>query len=75
MKHTPADLDVVEVIADLPCGIVEGARGTVVDVRPGEYTVEFLDSDGYTIGLFEIAEEHLEVVVPHLGHAMTAREE
>lgn len=75
MKCKPADLDVVEVTADLPCGIVEGARGTIVDVRRGEYTVEFLDHDGYTIGLFEIAEEHLEVVVPYVSHVMTAREE
>lgn len=75
MKRKPADLDVVEVTSDLPCGIIEGARGTIVDVRQGEYTVEFLDHDGYTIGLFEISEGDLEVVVPYTRHAMTAREE
>lgn len=75
MKRKPADLDVVEVTSDLPCGVVAGARGTIVDVRPGEYTVEFLDRDGYTIGLFEIPESDLEIVVPYVSHAVTACEE
>mgnify|MGYP001081103951 CR=1 FL=1 len=75
MKRKPAELDVVEVTADLPCGIIEGARGTIVDVRSDEYTVEFLDHDGYTIGLFEIPASDLEVVVPYVSQAMGAREE
>ncbi len=75
MKRKPAELDVIEVTTDLACRIVEGARGTIVDVRSDEYTVEFLDRDGYTIGLFEIAASDLEVVVPYVSQAMTAREE
>lgn len=67
MKPRIAELDVVEVTADLPEGLVEGARGTCVALHHGTCTVEFLDPDGYTIGLFEIPAEHLEVV-EHAGH-------
>ncbi len=75
MSRVPEELDVVEVTADQPSGVVEGARGAVVAVHAGECTVEFLDAQGFTIGLFEIATGDLEVVVPYTRHAMTAREE
>ncbi|MDF1543153.1 MAG: DUF4926 domain-containing protein [Anaerosomatales bacterium] len=75
MTTTPRELDVVEVTTDQPSGLVEGARGAVVAVRTRECTVEFIDADGFTVGLFEIPTSDLEVVVPYVGHAMTAREE
>jgi hypothetical protein len=62
-----AELDVVEVTADLPQGLVEGARGTVVAVHEDSCTVEFVGNDGYTLGLFEIAKRDL-AVVQHAGY-------
>lgn len=56
------ELDVVEVTSDQPGGLVQGARGTVVAVHQGSCTIEFVDADGYTIGLFELPAGDLEVV-------------
>jgi sugar lactone lactonase YvrE len=57
-----SELDVVEITDDLPEGFVEGARGTVVAVHGETSTVEFLDQDGHTIGLFELPVASLDVV-------------
>ncbi|MFA5844184.1 MAG: DUF4926 domain-containing protein [Coriobacteriia bacterium] len=62
VKRKIVELDVVEITSDLPQGFVEGARGTVVAVHGDGCTVEFLDPDGYTIGLFEIPMVDLEVI-------------
>lgn len=56
------ELDVVEVVADLPEGFVEGARGAVVAVHEDTCTVEFVDAEGFTIGLFELPKDKLHVV-------------
>jgi len=74
MKRSPIELDYVEVTSDLPEGLVEGARGTVVAVHRDSCSVEFVDADGYTIGLFEIPASRLEVVEP-ASRASVARED
>ena len=61
------ELDVVEVTSDLPQGLIEGARGTVVAVHTDSCTVEFVGGDGYTLGLFEINKHDL-AVVQHAGY-------
>lgn len=66
VKRKIVELDVVEITSDLPQGFVEGARGTVVAVHGDGCTVEFLDPDGYTIGLFEIPMVDLKVI-EHAG--------
>ena len=75
MTQTFAELDPVEVTSDQQSGLVEGARGTVVAVSGDVCTVEFLDSVGYTIGLFEIPSGDLQLV-QHIGaNASIARED
>ena len=75
MTPTFAELDTVEVIADQDTGLVEGARGTVVALSGDTCTVEFLDSAGYTIGLFEIPASDLRVVPRNHAGASVARED
>lgn len=70
-----SELDVVEVQKDQPSGIAEGAKGTVVDLRVDAATVEFLDRDGYTIGMFEIPLVDLQLVWRYGDRASLAREE
>jgi hypothetical protein len=70
-----AELDVVEVTSDLPLGLVEGARGTVMAINGDNCTVEFLDCDGYTIGLFEISAGDLEIISSYPASASVARED
>ena len=74
MTRALVELDVVEVMADQESGIVEGARGVVVAVTGDTCTVEFVDSAGYTIGLFEIPRGDLRPVPTNLGMSV-AREE
>lgn len=70
-----AELDMVELTSDQPEGLVEGARGTVVALHTDSCTVEFVGSDGFTVGLFEIPKQFL-VVVEHAGYgASVGREE
>jgi len=56
------ELDLVEVTEDLPNGIVEGAQGVAVGIQSDTCTVEFIDGQGYTIGLIDIPKGFLEVV-------------
>ena len=54
MQNTPVKLpDVVALLGDKPEeGLVAGRVGTVVEVlAPGVFEVEFLDSNGRTVGL------------------------
>lgn len=54
MQDTPVKLlDVVALLGDKPEeGLVAGQVGTVVEVlAPGVFEVEFLDSQGRTVGL------------------------
>jgi hypothetical protein len=74
-RESIIDLDYIEVTKDQDSGVVEGARGTVVDARGEWCTVEFLDPDGYTVGLFEILAADLEVLEHFGAHASVAREE
>jgi hypothetical protein len=61
MQNTPVKLlDVVALLVDKPEGLVAGQVGTVVEVlAPGVFEVEFLDSDGRTVGLVELRREDL----------------
>jgi len=62
MQNTPVKLlDVVALLGDKPeHGLVAGQVGTVVEVlAPGVFEVEFLDSQGRTIGLTELRREEL----------------
>jgi Domain of unknown function (DUF4926) len=57
MQDTPVKLlDVVALLGDKPEeGLVAGQVGTVVEVlAPGVFEVEFLDSQGRTVGLAEL---------------------
>lgn len=76
-EMTPAfaELDIVEVAADQDSGLVEGAHGTVVALSGDVCTVEFLDSAGYTIGLFEIPASDLRLVPHNHARASLARED
>ncbi len=69
------ELDVVQLTADQPSGLVEGARGAVVSVYEGGCTVEFTDADGFTMGLFEIPTSDLRVVEYLRPRDSVAREE
>jgi hypothetical protein len=75
VKQTIAELDVVEVVSDMPGGLVGGARGTVVALHGDMCTVEFLDPEGYTVGLFEIPAGNLEVVWRYESRTFVARED
>ncbi len=75
MTRPIAELDIVEVAADTSEGFVSGARGTVVAVHDGSCTVEFLDPDGYTIGLFEFRTANLERVDPRAFADIQVRED
>jgi hypothetical protein len=71
-----SDLDVVTVTADQPCGLVEGAKGTVVDIHTTFATLELIDSrDGSTIGLFEVPLSDLRRGEPWVAGANLARED
>jgi hypothetical protein len=62
MQNTPVKLlDVVALLGDKPEeGLVAGQVGTVVEVpAPGVFEVEFLDSQGRTVGLAELRREEL----------------
>ena len=62
MQNTPVKLlDVVAVLGDKPeQGLVAGQVGTVVEVlAPGVFEVEFLNSNGRTVGLAELRREEL----------------
>ena len=62
MQNTPVKLlDVVALLGDKPEeGLVAGQVGTVVEVfAPGVFEVEFLDSQGRTMGLAELRREEL----------------
>jgi hypothetical protein len=62
MQNTPVKLlDVVALLGDKPEeDLVAGQVGTVVDVlAPGVFEVEFLDSQGRTVGLAELRREEL----------------
>jgi hypothetical protein len=62
MQNTPVKLlDVVALLGDKPeAGLVAGQVGTVVEVlAPGVFEVEFLDSNGRTVGLAELRREEL----------------
>lgn len=74
MPRLGGELDVVEVTADQEQGLVEGARGTVVAVHTTSCTVEFIGSDGFTVGLFEIAKQDL-AVVEHAGYGASVGRE
>jgi len=75
MTRAIAGLDVVEVTSDQDSGLVEGARGTVVAVSGDACTVEFMDSTGYTIGLFEIPASDLQLIPRSHAGASVARED
>jgi hypothetical protein len=76
MRQEISDLDVVEVTIDQPCGLVEGARGTVVDIHTTFATLELIDSrDGSTIGLFEVPLADLRRVWSVTNGANVARED
>jgi hypothetical protein len=75
MNRTISDLDLVEVTVDQPCGLVEGARGVVVDIHTSFATLEFLDGIGYTIGLFEVPLSDIRRVEPLVSDANVARED
>ena len=75
MKQEISELDYVEVGKDQPEGLVEGARGTAVSVHSDFCLVEFVDSDGYTIGLFDVPTADLRLVQPVMPGASVAREE
>jgi hypothetical protein len=75
MKRAIKDLDLVELTEDLPSGLVGGARGVVVAMHGDTCTVEYLDVDGLTIGLFEIPLSKLEVADPLPFGAAVARED
>jgi len=62
MQDTPLKLlDVVALLGDKPEeGLVAGQVGTVVEVlAPRVFEVEFLDSQGRTVGLAELKREEL----------------
>ncbi len=62
MQNTPVKLlDVVALLGDRPAeGLVAGQVGTVVEVlAPGVFEVEFLDSQGRTVGLAELKRAEL----------------
>ena len=62
MQNTPVKLlDVVALLGDKPeQGLVAGQVGTVVEVlAPGVFEVEFLNSNGRTVGLAELRREEL----------------
>lgn len=67
-----AELDVVELIEDQPQGLVSGARGTVVAVHTDSCSVEFVDAEGFTLGLFEIPARYLVVIQPTGGRTFPA---
>jgi hypothetical protein len=76
MKQDISDLDVVEVTVDQPCGLVEGARGTVVDIHTTFATLELIDPrDGSTIGLFEVPLADLRCVWSVASGASVSRED
>jgi len=75
MMGALAELDLVEVTEDLESGLVEGARGTVVALHGRSCTVEFIDADGHTIGLFEIPADKLEPVTYGGSSASVVRED
>jgi hypothetical protein len=62
MQNTPVKLlDVVALLGDKPAeALVAGQVGTVVEVlAPGVFEVEFLDSQGRTVGLAELKRAEL----------------
>lgn len=62
MQNTPVKLlDVVALLGDKPEeGLVAGQVGTVVEILgPGVFEVEFLNSQGRTVGLAEVRREEL----------------
>jgi hypothetical protein len=75
MTHLICELDVVEVVRDQPYGLVGGARGTVVAQCGDSCTVEFVDPQGFTVGLFEVPVRDLERVEPLAIDATVARED
>jgi hypothetical protein len=75
MRQTISELDLAQVTADQTCGLVEGARGVVVAIHSTSATLEFLDSFGYTIGLFEVPLNDLRRVEPLVSGASVARED
>lgn len=75
MTHTISELDVVEVTTDQRCGLLEGARGTVMGIHTAFATLEFLDGDGSPIGLFEVPLSDLVHVEPLVSGANVARED
>ena len=75
MKQEISELDYVQVDKNQPGGLVEGARGTAVSVHSDFCLVEFVDPDGYTIGLFDIPTDELHAVQAPESGASVAREE
>ena len=62
MQNTPVKLlDVVALLGDKPAeGLVAGQVGTVIEIlAPGVFEVEFLDSNGRTVGLAELKRAEL----------------
>lgn len=57
-----AELDLVEIASDLPVGLIEGARGTVMAVHESTASVEFVGADGFAVGLFEVPVDELVVI-------------
>lgn len=65
MQNTPVKLlDVVALLDDKPAeNLVSGQVGTVIEVlAPDVFEVEFLDSNGHTIGLIELNRSDLLVL-------------
>ena len=75
MKRAIEELDLVELTEDMPSGLVGGARGVAVAIHGETCTVEYLDVDGFTIGLFEIPMSKLERAEPTPFGASVARED
>lgn len=75
MTRAIRELDLVELKEDMPSGLVGGARGVAVALHGDTCTVEYVDADGLTIGLFEIPLSKLDRAEPMSLGASIAREE
>jgi hypothetical protein len=75
MTRQISELDIVEVVRDQPYGLVGGARGTVVARCGDSCTVEFVDPQGFTVGLFEVPVGDLERAELLVSGAAVARED
>lgn len=69
--NKPKLLDVVALLHDIPGEIfLRGQVGTIVEVYPEGYEIEFVDDDGKTIGLKTVRET--EIIVLHYNLAEVA---